>query len=64
MFDSLGTRHYLDVGIISEKETGSKNHSGPEFLVILFFEDFESFSKANRRKRILFSFIGGLHIRL
>ena len=54
MFESLGTRHYLDVGIISEKETGSKNHSGD-----FFFEDFESFSKANRRKRILFSFVGG-----
>ena len=50
MFDSLGTRHYLDVGIISEKETGSKNHSG-----VFFFEDFESFHKVN---------IGGHHIRV
>ena len=44
MFDSLGTRHYLDVGIISEKETGSKNHSDD-----FFFEDFESISKAENR---------------
>ena len=44
MLDSLGTRHYLDVGIISEGETGSKNHSGD-----FFFEDFESISKAENR---------------
>ena len=34
MLDSLGTRHYLELGVISEEETYSMNHSGSEFKTL------------------------------